>query len=54
MKHKFIFVHHDNGGKKQVFTITAKDKKEAIEKGFAKARKAAKGDCIAWDCKLSF
>ena len=42
----------DNGGKRQALTIKAKDKPEAIEKGFKKAKKGAKGDIINWECKL--
>ena len=54
MKHKFTFTCIDNGRKRQVFTITANDKKEAIEKGLKKAKKAAAGDLITWECKLVF
>ena len=52
-KYTFIFTAHDNGGKRQTFTVKAEDKKEAIEKGFKKARKNAAGDINSWDCRLS-
>lgn len=42
----------DNGGKKQFLTIKAKDKTEAIKRGFEKAEKNAKGDINNWECKL--
>lgn len=47
------FYCSDNGGKKQYLKIKAKDKTEAIQKGFEKARKNAKGDIgYNWECKL--
>lgn len=49
---KWSFHCNDNGGKFQGFTITASSKPEAIEKAMQKAKKAAKGDINAWDCKL--
>jgi len=50
---KWSFRISDNSGKIQNFTLTAKSKQEAIEKGFAKARKNAKGDLSPhWDCRL--
>lgn len=49
---KWSFYCTDNGGKWQTITVTAKDKPEAIDKGFEKARKKAKGDIIHWECKL--
>ena len=49
---KWSFYCIDNGWKKQLFTVSAKDKASAIEKGFAKARKNARGDINNWDCKL--
>lgn len=52
MKHKFSFYCIDNGGKRQAFTVTASDKREAIEKGMKKAKKNAKGDLNNWECKL--
>jgi len=42
----------DNGGKRQAFTVKAKDKTLAIEKAFQKAMKNAKGDITNWNCKL--
>lgn len=44
----------DNGGKRQVFTIRASSKDEAIRKGFEKARKHARGDIYpgSWHCAL--
>ena len=42
----------DNGNKRQVFTIAAPDKTTAINKGFARAKKKAKGNIINWNCKL--
>lgn len=50
---KWSFKCCDNGGKKQFITITAASKPEAIEKGFAKAKKHAAGDIGgSWECKL--
>lgn len=49
---KWSFYCIDNGGKKQFFTVSAKDKPGAIEKGFTKARKNARGDINNWECKL--
>jgi len=43
----------DNGGGHHNFTIKAASKQEAIDKGFARAKKKAKGDLSAhWDCRL--
>lgn len=42
----------DNGGKKQFFDVKADSKPEAIEKGFKKAKKNAKGDINNWECVL--
>ena len=52
MNHVWSFYCTDNGGKRQMFTVKAKDKDEAIEKGFKKANKNAKGDIINWECRL--
>ena len=49
---KWSFYCIDNKKKKQFFTVSAKDKTSAIEKGFAKAKKNAKGDVNNWECKL--
>ena len=49
---KWTYSARDNGGKFQTFTVSAKSKPEAIEKGFIKAKKNAKGDIIWWECKL--
>ena len=49
---KWQFTAKDNGGGYQTFTVTADDKTAAINKGFEKARKKAKGDITTWDCKL--
>lgn len=44
----------DNSGKKQVFTVKAKNKQSAIEKAFTKAKKNAKGDISPhWEVKLA-
>ncbi len=50
---KWSYFQIDNGGKRQAFTIAAPDKMTAIKKGQEKARKAAKGDVITWECRLS-
>lgn len=50
---KWGFSCTDNGGKRQGFTVTAKDYHEAIKKAFERARKNAKGDIIHWDCHLN-
>lgn len=43
----------DNGGKKQFLKVKADSKTEAIQKGFAKAKKNAKGDIgYNWECRL--
>lgn len=42
----------DNSGKKQNFTVKAKDKQTAIEKAFKKARKNANGDIVNWFVQL--
>ena len=43
----------DNSGKRQNFKVKANSKQEAIDKGFARARKNAKGDLsYHWECKL--
>ena len=52
-QYKFTFSCIDNSGKHQNFIVTAKNKDQAIAKGFEKARKNAKGDIIRWDCKLN-
>lgn len=49
---KWTFTATDNGRKHQIFTVTAASKPEAIEKGFARAKKHAAGDLITWACKL--
>lgn len=46
------FYCSDNGGKKQYLKIKADSKTEAINKGFTKAKKQAKGDIYNWECKL--
>ena len=51
-KPKWYFRAIDNGGKKHAYHYTAKDKTEAINKGFEKTRKNAKGDINAWECEL--
>ena len=56
MKNNYLFSCYfsDNSGKKQVFTVKAKDKQSAIEKAFAKAKKNAKGDINPnWEVKLA-
>lgn len=50
--YKWTFTAHDNGGKKQCFTVKANDKTSAIKKGMEKAKKNAAGDITSWDCKL--
>ena len=42
----------DNGRKRQFFDVNADNKTEAIDKGFKKANKNAKGDIINWECVL--
>ncbi len=42
--HDFYCHFSDNSGQVMNFKVRAKDKKEAIEKAFARARKRAKGD----------
>ena len=50
---KWSFRCCDNGGKHQYFTVTAKDKTEAINKAFTKAKKNARGDISpTWECRL--
>lgn len=49
---KWSFVYFDNGGGKQFFKVTAKDKPTAIEKGHDRAAKKAKGNCTHWECRL--
>lgn len=49
---KWSFTAHDNGGKFQAFTVTAKDKPTAITKGIERATKKASGDITTWNCKL--
>ena len=49
---KWSFYWVDNGGSRQCFYVKAKSKPEAIEKGFKKAKKYAKGDCNNWECRL--
>lgn len=51
---KWTFSARDNGGKHQVFTVTAPDKTTAIKKGMERAKKHASGDiCPNWTCKLN-
>lgn len=50
--YKWKFTARDNGGKRQVFTVTANSKPEAIEKGIKAAQKRAAGDLTGWDCAL--
>lgn len=50
---KWTFSARDNGGKHQVFTVKARDKTEAIRKGFERAKKHAAGDIISWECRLN-
>lgn len=49
----FNFRCVDNGGKRQGFTVKANSKAEAEKKAFQKAKKAAKGDIISWECRLA-
>ena len=43
----------DNGGKRQFFDVKADSKLEAINKGFKKAEKKAKGEItFNWECVL--
>lgn len=48
----WYFTARDNGGKFQGFKIKAADKKQAIDKGFFKARKQARGAITSWNCTL--
>lgn len=50
----WIFSCIDNGGYHQAFKVLATSKPAAIEAGFMRARKKAKGDIFSWECKLSF
>lgn len=50
--YKFQCYFCDNGGKKQFFTVSAKDKQSAIDKAFKKAKKCSKGNFNNWDVKL--
>lgn len=51
--HEFIFRCTDNGGKHQTFTVKAPDKQTAIDRGFKRAKKNAKGDINpSWECRL--
>lgn len=49
---KWTFTARDNGGKFQVFTVSAASKPDAINKGIEKAKKHAAGDITTWDCTL--
>ena len=51
---KWEFWCRDNSGKYQCFKVSATSKKQAIDKGFIKARKNATGDIIpsSWGCRL--
>ena len=49
---KWTFMAHDNGGKRQIITVTAGNKTDAINKGFEKAKKNAAGDINTWTCTL--
>lgn len=52
-KYTFIFSCTDNGGGHQTFEVRATDKREAIRKGMAFAKKHASGDiCGNWTCRL--
>ena len=50
---KWGFTCMDNGQKRQAFTVTAKNRTEAEEKAFKKAKKNARGDIISWNCRLN-
>lgn len=50
----FNFRCIDNGGKRQVFKVKAPDKQKAIEKGFKRAEKNARGDITSWECNVVF
>lgn len=53
MKATWEFSCHDNGGKRQFFTVKASSKTEAITKAFEKAKKNAAGDIgWNWECRL--
>lgn len=50
---KFVFTINDNSGKRHVYTINAKDKAAAIDKGFKKANKNKKGDLYNnFECRI--
>lgn len=53
MKHSFIFKCIDDSGKHQVFTVKAIDKMSAIDIGYKRAKRNARGDIISWECILS-
>ena len=48
----FNFYCINNSGKKQIFKVKAPDKMTAIDKGFQKAKKNAKGDITNWECRF--
>lgn len=50
---RWTFTAIDNGGKFQVFTVKARNKTDAIAKGFERAKKHAAGDIISWECRLN-
>lgn len=52
MMHKWSFYCNDNGGKKQMLIVSAKDKTDAIKKGFERAKKNARGDITSLECRL--
>lgn len=49
-RYRFFFYAIDNGGKHHAYKIMAKDKPDAIEKGFRLTKKNAAGDINAWEC----
>lgn len=52
MKYSWTFRCIDNGRKHQSIKIKAADKSAAINEGFKRANKKAKGDIISWECTL--
>ena len=52
MMYKWMFECYDNGGMRQLFVVKAKDKEQAIKKGFERAKKNAIGNIVTWNCRL--
>ena len=46
----FRFSFRDNSGYKKVYLIKGCSRQDALEKGFARARRDARGDVTTWHC----